>query len=78
MSHEEETLNRWCEIGRQEEIYDRWASFFRDMIGRPDQAAALCDLGLKIVRGEAMLGLSARRSVEYILGRNVKGVEDRV
>jgi len=78
MSHEEETLNRWSEIGRQEETYDRWASFFRGMIGRPDQAAALCDLGLKIVRGEAMLGLSARRSVEYILGRNVREIEGRI
>jgi hypothetical protein len=73
MSHEEETANRWVEIGRQEEIYDQWASFFRGMMGRPKQAAALCDLGMKVVRGEAMLGLSARRSVEYILGGVVYG-----
>jgi len=67
MSHEEETLSRWNDIGREETVYVRWAMFFRSMIGRSDQAAELCDLGMRIVRGEARLGLGARRNVERLL-----------
>ncbi len=67
MTHEEETLSRWNDIGREETVYVRWAMFFRSMIGRPGHAAELCELGMRIVRGEARLGLGARRNVERLL-----------
>ena len=69
MTHEEETLGRWNEFEREETVYVRWAMFFRCMIGHPDHAAELCDLGMRIVRGEAMLGLGERRNVERLLRR---------
>jgi len=70
MTHEEKTVSLWNEVGRLEWVYEQWASFFCSMIGRPDQASALCELGMKVVRGEVLPDRGARRRVARILVRN--------
>lgn len=69
MTHEDMTSNVRTPPENQEKVYHYWVSFFRVMMGRPKEAAALCDLGMQIVLAEAILGLGARRSVDRILRR---------
>jgi len=67
MTHPEETLKRWREICRVQQVYEQWREFFTALIGEPEKAEALCALGLKIVRGEMPPGSRIQHRVEEIL-----------
>jgi hypothetical protein len=67
MTHPEETLRRWREICRVQQVYEQWREFFTALIGEPKAAEELCELGLKIVRGEMPPGSRIQDRVEKIL-----------
>lgn len=67
MTHPEETLRRWKEICRVQQVYQQWREFFTALIGELEAAERLCELGLKIVRGEMPPGTPIQKRVEEIL-----------
>lgn len=67
MTHPEETLRRWKEICRVQQVYEQWREFFTALIGEPGAAEELCELGLKIVRGEMPPRSRIQERVENVL-----------
>jgi hypothetical protein len=55
MSHADETLRLWHEIGWVDTVRERWEEFFSSLIDQPERAEALCALGLKVLSGEAVI-----------------------
>ncbi len=62
MGHSDETWKRWKEIEWTETAYVRWEAYFCSLIDEPAKAEALCALGIKVVRNEAILSPSIRSS----------------
>jgi hypothetical protein len=56
MGHAEETRRRWQDAEWVERVFDRWAGFFGSLLGEPEKAKTLCELGMKLVRQEGTPG----------------------
>ena len=67
MTHAEDTLRRWQEICWAAAVYDQWAALFGSLIGQPEKAEAICELGLQLVNGTLTDGYAARNRVESML-----------
>lgn len=65
--HAEETITRWVAMERAEQEYRRWATFFYPLLGKPELAQLLCEIGLSVVRRQTAPGTEARNALERIL-----------
>jgi hypothetical protein len=66
-AHVEETISRWLAMERAEQEYRRWATFFYPLLGKPELARVLCDIGLSVVRRQTAPGPDARNALVRIL-----------
>ena len=66
MHHTEETLRLWNELEQRESVYHHWVSLFCLLSGKAKEAESLCDLGMRLVRGEVRPGLELRRTFDHV------------
>ena len=65
MTNEDE-MQQWQRLAWMENLYDRWAALICGVAGDSTLAQALCELGMKVVRGEIRLGEATRRDFAAI------------
>ncbi|MBI3836232.1 MAG: hypothetical protein HY287_18080 [Planctomycetes bacterium] len=71
MTHSDETYRLWKRV-QQQAAYDRWAAFFVPLIGEIETVKVLCDLGMKIVRGQAEPGAATRAQAEAVIENTMR------